>query len=143
MPFPVDPRYVQEAQQKLGTTFPPRFTEKMLRDNGGEVEAADDTWQLYPVLDRTNRKRIARTCNDIVRETVQMRQWPAFPPGAVAIAGNGTADQLILLPDPPEMPERPERPEPGAGARLQPAVFLWDHETGELEKIADDVGELF
>jgi len=59
-----------------------------------------------------------------------MRQWSTFPPGAVAIAGNGTADQLIFLPD---------EATPG---ELAPAVFFWDHETGEVTKIADDFAEL-
>ena len=49
---------------------------------------------------------------------------------AVAIASNGTADQLIMLP-------KDESPH-----ELGPAVFWWDHETGELQKIADDFSEL-
>jgi hypothetical protein len=60
-----------------------------------------------------------------------MRQWPTFPAAAaIAIAGNGTADPLVFLP-------RPDRP-----SELRPAVFLWDHETGDLERVADDPDEL-
>ena len=50
-----------------------------------------------------------------------------FPEGrAVAIATNGTADQLILL------------PKSGAKAELDSAVFWWDHETGEVQRVAED-----
>ena len=130
MPFPVDPRFIDESERKLATTFPSTFRGKMIRHNGGTVECAGDAWELYPFLDSSDRKRLSRTCNDIVRETNMLRQWPTFPAAAVAIAGNGTADQLVFLP-------RPDRPN-----ELGPAVFLWDHETGDLEKVGDDPDEL-
>lgn len=130
MPFPLDPKYIRETEQKLSTRFPLAYRDKMIRDNGGQIEAADDVWELYPFFDSSDRKRIARTCNDIVRETKQMRDWPGFPAGAVAIAENGTGDQLIFLPG-----------ETGAG-ELGAAVFWWDHETGEIQRIADDFSEL-
>ena len=130
MPFPVDPKYIQGAEAKLATTFPSMFRGKMLRDNGGSVDAADDTWELYPFFDSSDKKRIARTCNDIVRETTKMRDWPGFPSGAVAIGSNGTADQLILM------------PRNGATNELGPAVFWWDHETGEVHQVAEDFTDL-
>src|SRR5436309_2189484 len=119
MPFPLDPKYIREAEEKLSTTFPSMFRGRMIRENGGSVEAAADEWQLHPFLDSSDKKRIARTCNDIVRETKRMREWPNFPAAAVAIGGNGTADQLILMP-------REDAPD-----ELQTAVYWWDHETGE------------
>src|SRR5947207_15742344 len=102
----------------------------MIRENGGSVEAAEDEWLLYPFLDCSDKKRIARTCNDIVLETKRMREWSNFPVGAVAIGGNGTADQLILIPK-ADVPNE-----------LQQAVYWWDHETGEIHKVADDFAEL-
>lgn len=130
MPFPVDPKYIRETEDRLSVSFPSMFTDRMLRENGGSIKAAGDEWLLYPFLDSSDRKRIARTCNDIVRETRRMREWSNFPPDAVAIAGNGTADQLILLP-------KTESPR-----ELGPSVFWWDHETGEVEKVADDFADL-
>ena len=130
MPFPVDPKYIRDSEGKLSTTFPSMFKGKMMRDNGGSIEAAGDTWWLYPFFDSSDKKRIARTCNDIVRETRRMRDWSSFPPGAVAIGSNGTADQLILVP-------RAE-----AADELGPAVYWWDHKTGELQKVAEDFAEL-
>lgn len=130
MPFPLDITCVKSTEAKLGVSFPLGFVARMLRDNGGEIQIEGEVWWLYPFLDRTDRRRLKRTCNDIMRETESAQKWPGFPSTAVAVAGNGSGDQLILLP-------RPEAPQ-----RLQDAVFLWDHETGEVHKIADDFVEL-
>jgi hypothetical protein len=65
-----------------------------------------------------------------VRETRKIREWSNFPPDAVAIASNGTADQLIFL------------PKAESANELSPAVFWWDHETGEVHKVADDFAEM-
>lgn len=130
MPFPLDSQYIQAAERKLGITFPSMFRGKMTHSNGGTVYVLGDSWMLYPFLDSSDKKRLARTCNDIVRETQKIRQWSNFPAGGVAIATNGAADQLVLL------------PKAEAKAELDPAVFWWDHETGEVQKVADDFAEL-
>ena len=41
--------------------------------NGGEVAAYNDVWSLHPILDNSDRKRLSRSCNDILRETRAMR----------------------------------------------------------------------
>jgi len=129
MPFPVDEKYIQQTEQKLGVRFPVSFRERMMQDNGGEVETPQDTWQVYPFMDTSDKKRIKRTCNDITRETASARQWASFPQEAVAIGANGSGDQLVLLPS----------ADPGI---LQDAVFWWDHETGAVNKVAEDFKEL-
>ena len=129
MPFPIDEKYILQTEQKLGTKFPASFREKMMRDNGGEIEAFEDTWELHPFFDTSDKKRLKRTCNDIVRETASAKEWDNFPTGAVAIGANGCGDQLVFLPS--------DNP-----AILQDAVFWWDHETGDVERIADDFEEL-
>src|SRR5262245_41114114 len=130
MPFPVEIKYVSEAEAKLGVKFPASFVTKMTKVNGGMVTTSGDSWELYPFRDSSDRKRLSRTCNDIVRETLQARQWPAFPQEAVAIGANGGGDQLVLL---------PQRDGPHA---LSHEVFWWDHETGEINHVADDFGDL-
>lgn len=130
MPFPVDSKYIRDAEEKLSTTFPSMFKGRMIGENGGSVEGNAEVWFLYPFLDGSDTKRLARTCNDIVRETKKMREWPNFPADAIAIANNGDADQLILL------------PKSGSPNELDPTVYWWDHETGEVQKIADDFAEL-
>jgi hypothetical protein len=101
----------------------------MCRDNGGQVSTGTDVFNLFPILDSTDRKRIARTCNDIIRETASAREWPDFPLDALAIGANGGGDKLIFLPD-------PEAP------RFADAVYWWDHETGNLQRVADAFEEL-
>jgi hypothetical protein len=123
MPFPVDRRYVVETEAKLGVVFPSRFVERMLKVNGGEFQAGDDVWQLYPFRDSSDRKRLKRTCNDIVHETTFSRSCEGFPTEAVAIGGNGGGDQLVLLPD-------SERP-----GQLSERLFVWDHETGDISEL--------
>jgi hypothetical protein len=129
MPFPLDSRFVQQAQQKLGRALPLGYVARMCRSNGGEIPAARDVFNLYPILDTTDRRRLARTCNDILRETAAAREWPDFPPNAVAIGDNGGGDKFVFLPD-------PDAP------RFADAVYWWDHEMGELELVADAFEEL-
>lgn len=128
MPFPTDIQYVERAAKRLGLRFPSAYVDFLLHSNGGDLSADDDEWQLYPVFDDTDRKRAARTCNDVVHETNEARVWSKFPQDAVAIAGNGTGDQLLLRCD--------------SNGKLSSAIFRWDHETGECTQIAQDIGEL-
>ncbi len=130
MPFPVDIKYITATEQKLGVKFPPSYVTRMVKSNGGEVETPPDAWSLYPIFDTSDKKRLKRTCNDVVRETAAAKEWPDFPPDAVAIGANGCGDQLVLIPraDAPDL--------------LGSEVYWWDHETGELIKVADDLADL-
>ena len=130
MPFPVDIQYVTATEQKLGVKFPASYVVRMVKSNGGSVQAGNDSWDLYPIFDASDRTRLKRTCNDVVRETQSAKGWPDFPPGAVAIAGNGTGDLLLFKPQ----ADRPEL--------LGHEVYWWDHETGALELAAEDFGDL-
>lgn len=131
MPFAVDIEYVHEAEKTLKVKFPASFVVKMVRSNGGDVRTSVDSWwQLHPFQDSSDRKRLARTCNDIVRETQVARNRPGFPPSAVAIGENGGGDVLILLPQ----PDKPDL--------LAHEVYWWDHETDEIRKVANDFSEL-
>ena len=133
MPFPVEERFIRATEEELGVRFPASFVAKMLNENGGEVEfgppGSDWCWQLFPFLDSSDKKRLRRTCNDIVRETEASKKWLGFPPNAVAI-GSMDADRLVLLPKTERVDE------------LDHAVYWWDHETGDVEKIADDFSEV-
>lgn len=130
MPFPVDERFLIETEAKLGVKFPPDYTRRMMQQNGGEVETFFDNWVLYPILDTSDRKRLQRTCNDVVSETASVRKWNGFPVDAVAIAGNGGGDQLILL---------PAKESPG---RLSDEIYWWDHETGVIRSVASRFEDL-
>jgi SMI1 / KNR4 family (SUKH-1) len=130
MPFPVDISSVKAAESKLGVAFPLGFVARMLKRNGGEVKAGGDVWELHPFLDKSDRTRLKRTCNDIVLETRNARTRPGFPVDGVAIGSNGSGDALILLAD------------PLAPNKLQARVFWWDHETDNVTAVADDFSDL-
>ncbi|MPQ49292.1 SMI1/KNR4 family protein [Marinifilum sp. N1E240] len=130
MAFPVDLKYIIETEQKLGIVFPNRFKEKMMQENGGELKTEDDDWQVFPFFDKSDKKRISRTCNHIILETNQAKEWNNFPTNGIAIASNGCGDLLLLLPT------------EGNEKTLSDEIYLWLHETGEVKKIANTIEEL-
>ena len=130
MPFPIDEKYIIETEEKLSLTFPKSFREKMMASNGGEVETPPDAWELYPFWDKSNKKRLSRTCNDIIIETDSSRKWVGFPKTAIAIGANGGGDKLIFL-------QNENNPN-----ELAPQIYWWDHETGSVHIVANDFSEL-
>jgi hypothetical protein len=98
MPFPASNGLVSAAEAQLGRSLPFEHRARLVADNGGEIEAIDDDWQLFPVWDPTDRRTQGRTANHIVRENEGLRDWPGLPMGFIAIAANGTGDLLGLLP---------------------------------------------
>jgi hypothetical protein len=129
MPFAVDIQFVKRAEAKLERALPLGYVAKMCRSNGGEVSTGTGNWWLYPILDDSDKKRLKRTCHDIIRETVAAKQWPDFPTEALAIGHNGGGDKLVLLPE-------------QGSPRFGDSVYWWDHETGELNKVAEDFADL-
>ena len=127
MPFDLAEPYILEAERELGASLPVSYKTAMAQSNGGELEALDDVWQLHPIADSSDRKRLARTANHIIRETASMQGWARFPAGALAIGGNGTGDCLVFL---------------RSANSFGPAVHLWSHETGQTELLARDFNEL-
>lgn len=119
MPFPVEVSLIQEAERQLGRKLPMDLRVRLHRENGGGIQAAGDVWQLFPVFDPSDRKRITRTANHIVRETQSARRWSGFPEDAIAIAANGGGDFLII----------------NAGSD---EIEFWDHETGQSEPVEVD-----
>lgn len=131
MPFPLDPKFVQEAEQELGLVFPFLYKQKMIASNGGVISTYDYDWLIFPIYDRVSVRQMNRTRHHVVSETYIARTWPGFPLLAVAIAENGYGDYLVLLPTEPDMSE------------LRENVFLWIHESVRLLEIADSVLELW
>jgi SMI1 / KNR4 family. len=127
MPFDLAETFVLAAERELGSPLPVSYRAAMLRENGGELETESDDWELYPIADTSDRKRLSRTANHIIKETQSWRGWPRFPEGALAIAGNGSGDQLVFLKE---------------GVTFTPTVYAWSHETGAIAKVADDFAKL-
>jgi hypothetical protein len=100
MAFPTTADRIAAAEAQLGSRLPGEYRNRLISNNGGELETAEDVWQVFPVFDDTDRKHAGRSANHIVRETSQASRWPGFPTGAVAVASNGTGDLLVFLPGP-------------------------------------------
>jgi hypothetical protein len=130
MAFPVERRFIVETEKKLRVRFPPDYVKKMMKENGGEVQTPPDAWVLYPIFDTSDKRRLKRTCNDVVRETQSALEWIGFPDDAVAIGSNGCGDQLVLLRD------------ENSPDVLGDEVFWWDHETAALNIVASRFGDL-
>jgi hypothetical protein len=124
MAFPTTEDRVAAAEAQLGLRLPAEYRNRLIANNGGELETADDVWQVFPVFDDTDRKRAGRSANHIVRETHQATKWPGFPGGAVAVASNDTGDRLVFL--------------PGANGRLDGRLQYWNHESQECSPTALD-----
>ena len=119
MGFPVSDHFIVAAEQALERRFPTALRARLARSNGGDIATVDDDWILHPVRDDTDRKRLSRSTNDIVRETGVAREWPKFPEGGIAVASNGDGDLLVLLRDSDDL-------------------FHWHHETGGVDRVDVD-----
>ena len=120
-PFPGSEALVVEAEARLGRRLPPDLRNRLIVDNGGEINAMGESWLLFPVWDPTNRKTMARTADHVVRENEALRrEWKdALPPGYLTVAENGGGDYLVLAPG-------------------RDDVLAWDHETGEARPVTVD-----
>ncbi len=127
MPFPVDRKYIDTTEEKLAGKFPESFVQKMMAENGGELATPPDSWTLHPFLDTSDKKRLRRTCNDIIRETTEAKNSHRFPQNAINIGDNGGGDHLVFL---------------LADGKIGPEVYWWDHETGAMNHVAEDFAEL-
>lgn len=116
MPVPANQHAIQAEEGQLGGKLPPALCDRLMHENGGEVWAAGDDWELHPVRDTTNKKTLRRTAYHIARETQIARAWRDFPQDAISIAANGTGDRLMVR----------------SGSD---AVELWNRETGESQPV--------
>ena len=120
MALPTHQKSIDNAEASLGLSLPAWLKERLIRENGGEIETGEDIWQLFSVLDTSDRKTASRSATNIVSETKSAHTWTGFPPNAIAIADNGTGDLLILLAD--------------ESGQLGPEVYLWMHDSDEDPK---------
>lgn len=121
MPFPIDQKYIDSCESKLGLIFPDGFKDGMKELNGGEIETNEDYWILHPFFDTSDKNRIKRTSNHIIVETESSKDWANYPEGAVTIGKNECGDLLVLLAE---------------GTKLKDVVYKWSHETGDLETLS-------
>jgi hypothetical protein len=73
VPFPTIESFVLRAETELQCVFPGDYRTLTLASNGRELSTADDDWQVFPVLDDSDRKKAIRSASHIVRETATAR----------------------------------------------------------------------
>lgn len=127
MPFNLSEGQLVLTEKELGSELPIEYREAMKLDNGGEASTEEDDWEFYPIKDTSDRKRLSRTCNHIISETESCKEFGNFTDNALAIAGNGLGDQMVFIKE--------------SGQYLN-NVFLWLHETGELQELAATFNEI-
>ena len=127
MPFNLSEEQLAWTEKELGAKLPHEYREAMKLDNGGAISVEENHWELYPIKDVSDRKRLSRTCNHIINETASWEGFSSFPDGAIAIADNGAGDQLIFIKD---------------SGQFLSSLFLWLHETGELQELAVTFNQL-
>jgi hypothetical protein len=128
MPFPIDEKYIIETESELNVKFPAKFKNRMVKSNGGELITDKFEFELYPFFDKSDRKRIGRTCNHIGLETKNAREWNTFPKNGIAIGSDGFGNLIILT-------------HSGNGV-LTDKIYLWNHENAEFQKISESINEL-
>ena len=128
MPFPLDEKYIIEAESELNVKFPTEFKNRMIKSNGGELVTDEFGFELYPFFDKSDRKRISRTCNHIGLETKNAREWNGFPDNGIAIGSDRCGNLIILT-------------HSGDGI-LTDEIHFWNHETRQTEKIAASITQL-
>lgn len=127
MPFNLSEEQLTQTEQELGAKLPNEYRESMKLNNGGEASTDQDDWEFYPIKDTSDIKRISRTCNHIIRETQSCLGFSKFPENAVTIASNGLGDQMVFLKQ---------------SNSFLDVVFIWLHETGELQELASTFSEI-
>ncbi|WP_417237488.1 SMI1/KNR4 family protein [Bizionia paragorgiae] len=100
----------------------------MIKSNGGELVTDEFEFVLYPFFDKSDRKRISRTCNHIGIETKNAREWNGFPKNGIAIGSDEFGNLIILTHN-------------GDGI-LTDEIHFWNHEIGQTEKIATSINKL-
>jgi hypothetical protein len=130
MPFPITETELAKTEEKIGIRFPESFRTAMIAENGGSVITDEDQWDLFPFFDTSDRKRLARTSNDILRETEEARKWQGFPADGWAISNNGFGDHMFF---------RRSAADP---TRFKDIVYTYWHETGKIAVLAKDFSEL-
>jgi len=131
MAFDISEKYIAEAEKILHCSLPSSYKSIMRDNNGGTVEIDGEFWELFPIRDSSNKKRLARSCNDIITETNSYSKYTNFPENSLAIASDGSGNLLIFM-----------RRSSNAFCVFSEEVYILDHETGSITKISDSFKDL-
>jgi len=129
MAFDLHEKFIVAAEKTLNCKLPSSYRWSMQENNGGTIEADDGFWDLFTIADNSDKKRLSRSCNNIITEMKRSSLRANFPKNVLAIASDGTGDLMILKKDP-------------SGDCYFDNVYIWFHETGEIVELVSDFKEL-
>ena len=130
MPFTLDYKWIEQAEEKLNRKLPEVYKEEIQEENGGEADTYEEIWELYHICDNSDKKRFSRTWNDIIKHTEDLQDYEGFPEEALTIATNGAGDELILLPN------------KNNKSIYDDTIYVWSHETCEVIEVAKNIKEI-
>jgi hypothetical protein len=130
MAFDISEEQVAATEAELGRRLPPAYRSAMMVKNGCIAFSEEDEWDLHPIRDTSAPKRLSRSCDHVIAETRSAREWRGFPPEALAIGGNSAGDVMMLLPSVSD------------ASRYGDGIFVFRHETGEVELLVEDFSVL-
>ena len=126
MAFDFSEEQVAATEAELGRRLPVAYRAAMMGKNGCIAFTEEDEWEIHPITDTSERKRLSRSNNHVLVKTKAAREWRGFPEEALAIGGNSAGDVMILP---------PSRADESAYGE---EVFAYWHETGEIGSLVDD-----
>lgn len=126
--FSTSEERIEEEEARLGRRLPEDLRRRVLEENGGEIEVLgefasdeqdDNVWQLIGVADVIERKGRKRPVEGMAQQTEEARDFRELPEGSVAIAHDGSGNDLLLMPDDSYAVYWLD------GAELDPATVRW------------------
>lgn len=125
----VSEKWVNATEAAMKLEFPRAFKQRMMEQNGGEVQIGGEAWWLYPFRDETDRRSLRKTSDDMRHATQQLHADEiGFPEDGVAIAHNVAGDILFLR---------------RVGSIVPSEVWLFRLHGGKITRLLDDVAELW
>ncbi len=109
---------IKLAEEQLGVVFPKQYKELFKLSNNAEI----GDWILFPVK---NSKNVKKTWDDIVRQNQEMR-LEEMGEDLLFIGEDGTGDQLCYR---------------IADTVIEDKIYIWLHETCEIEELASNLKE--
>jgi len=124
MGFNLDNLSIAKTEQLLDFEFSSSYKERMSYNNGGEITIQNEGWFLLPIFDNSDKKRLKRTFNDIIKETRLFHSEYSNFHSYIPFAYNGTGDYLVF------------------NKNSKTKIFIFFHEYKKIKKIAEDFTEL-
>ncbi|WP_285767509.1 SMI1/KNR4 family protein [Peribacillus sp. SI8-4] len=109
---------IKSAEVRLGVCFPKQYKELFKQTNNAQIAE----WTLYPIKDNKNVKK---TWDDIVRQNQDERE-EGMAADVLTIGEDGTGNKICFR---------------IVDKAIDGKVYIWYHETAEMEELAANVKE--